>query len=269
MLSQAFFMSGRLNEALNAGAVALAAIAEQSGFDTNVTLGMNANQLLGFDIEHWVKCLRTRILVGLGRFGEAQERLTEVLQTAPKGIAPVVQFIPHAASVEMAWRLGDADLARQHAKKVAELADESAMPYLRVAAMACAGVAKAAAGNFTAAANALREAINFARRARAGLEFEARMLADLADALYRSGDLGAALAATEEAITVARRRTDRIAECHASLVRGITLAVADGGSGDEEAGRLLEHAQQLSSESGAAFYEPRLVELRSHLERPG
>ncbi|MGB6397377.1 MAG: adenylate/guanylate cyclase domain-containing protein [Bradyrhizobium sp.] len=269
MLSQAFFMSGRLNEALNAGAVALAAITEQGGFETNVTLGLNANQILGFDIEHWVKCLRTRILVGLGRFGEANERLAEVLQTAPKGVAPVVQFLPHAASVEMAWRLGDADLARQHAKKVAELADESAMPYLRVAAMACAGLAKSAAGDFAAAANALREAIDFARRARAGLEFEARMLADLADALYRSGDPGAALAATEEAIAVARRRTDRIAECHASLVRGIILAVDDGGSGDGEAKRLLAQAEQLLGESGAAFYEPRLIQLRSRLERPG
>jgi class 3 adenylate cyclase/tetratricopeptide (TPR) repeat protein len=269
MLSQAFFMSGRLNEALNAGAVALAAIAEQSGFDTNVTLGMNANQLLGFDIEHWVKCLRTRILVGLGRFGEAQERLTEVLQTAPKGVAPVVQFIPHAAAVEMACRLGDVDLARRHAAKVTELADESAMPYLRVAAMACAGLAKATAGDFIAAATTLREAIDFARRARAGLEFEARMLADLADALYRSGDFGAALKMSEEAISVARRRTDRMAEYHAALVRGITLAVADGGSGDAEADQLLEHAQQLLGVSGAAFYEPRLAQLRSHLERPG
>jgi class 3 adenylate cyclase/tetratricopeptide (TPR) repeat protein len=263
MLSQAFFMSGRLNEALNAGAVALAAITEQGGFETNVTLGLNANQILGFDIEHWVKCLRTRILVGLGRFGEAKERLAEVLQTAPKGVVPVVRFIPHAASVEMAWRLGDADLAHQHAKKVAELADESAMPYLRVAAMACAGLAKATAGDFTVAANDLREAIDFARRARAGLEFEARMLADSADALYCSGDIGAALEVSEEAITVARRRTDRIAECHASLIRG--LAVADGGSDDGEANRLLEHAEQLLSVSGAAFYAPRLAQLRSHL----
>ena len=53
MLSQAFFMAGRLNEALDTGAVALAAIAEQGGFETNVTLGLNANQILGFDVEHW------------------------------------------------------------------------------------------------------------------------------------------------------------------------------------------------------------------------
>src|SRR5579871_510077 len=65
MLSQAFFMSGRLNEALDAGDVALTTIAEQSGFHGNVTLGLNPNQILGFDVEHWIKCLRTRILVSL------------------------------------------------------------------------------------------------------------------------------------------------------------------------------------------------------------
>ncbi len=39
MLSQALFMAGRLNEALEAGAVALSAITEQGGFDSSVILG--------------------------------------------------------------------------------------------------------------------------------------------------------------------------------------------------------------------------------------
>jgi len=145
------------------------------------------------------------------------------------------------------------------------LAEQSAMPYIRVAAMACAGLAKGTAGDFAAGARGLREAIDFARHARAGLEFEARMLADFADVLYRAGDLDAALEASEEAITVAKRRTDRVAECHASLVRGMTLAVAGGD--DVEANRLLEHAEQLLSVSGAGFFKPRLVQLRSDLER--
>ena len=269
MLSHAFFLAGRLNEALNSGAVALAAIAEQGGFETNVTLGLNANQILGFDIEHWIRCQRTRILVRLGRFDEAKERLADVLQTVPEGVAPVVQFIPHQALVEMAWRLGEPDLAHRHAAIVTELAEQSAMPYLHVAAMACAGLAKCTAGDFIAGGHDLREAIDFARHARAGLESEARMLADLADALYRAGDLDAALKVTEEAITVAGRRTDRVGECHASLVRGMVLAVAGGGREDVEANRLLEHADQLLSLSGAGFFQPHLVQLRSRLERHG
>ncbi len=177
MLSQAYFMSGRLNEALDAGDVALAAITEQGGFDKNVTLGLNPNEIMGFDVEHWVKCLKVRILVRLGRFGEAEQRLEGVLQAVPERGAAVVQFIPHFASVEMAWGLGKPELARPHAAKVAELADLSGMPYLRVAAMVCAALANATAGEFNEAASEFREAIAFARRARAGLEFEGRSIA--------------------------------------------------------------------------------------------
>jgi adenylate cyclase len=269
MLSQAFFMSGRLHEALNAGEVALAAISEQGGFDSNVTLGLNPNQILGFDVEHWIKCLRTRILVRLGRFREAEQRLAEVLQSVPERVVSVVQFIPHFASVEMAWGVGNPGLAQPHAAKVAELAEQSGTPYLRVAAIASAGLAKATAGEFAAGAHQLREAIDFARGARAGLEFEARMLADLADALYRAGDLNAALEAADEAVAVARRRTDRIAELHGTLLRGLILAAAGDAQNDEEVGELITCAEGLLHVSGAAFFEPRLAQLRSCLERRG
>ena len=179
----------------------------------------------------------------------------------------MVQFIPHFASVEMAWGVGKPELAGPHAAKVAELAEQSGMPYLRVAATACAGLAKAISGQFAAGAHQLREAIDFARSARAGLEFEARMLADLADALYRAGDLDAALQAADEAIAVARRRTDRIAELHATLLRGLILASAHDVQNDEEVSLLVKNAEGLLDVSGAAFFEPRLVQLRSYLER--
>jgi len=140
---------------------------------------------------------------------------------------------------------------------------------LRVAAIASAGLARATAGEFAAAAELLREAIDFARSARAGLEFEARMLADLADALYRAGDLDAASVAVDEAVAVARRRTDRIAELHATLLRGLVLADAGDAKNDKEVGELISHAEELLNVSGAAIFEPRLKQLRSRLERSG
>jgi adenylate cyclase len=140
---------------------------------------------------------------------------------------------------------------------------------LRVAASASAGLAKAAAGEFAAGAALLSEAIDFARSARAGLEFEARMLADLADARYRAGDRDAASAAADEAVAVARRRTDRIAELHATLLRGLVLADADDAENDKEVGELILRAEELLNVSGAAFFEPRLTQLRSRLEQRG
>jgi len=267
MLSQAFFMSGRLKEALDAGEVALAAIAEQGSFDSSVTLGLSPNQILGFDVEYWVKCLRVRTLVWLGQFDEAEQRLAEVLQSVPERVAAIVQFMPHFASVELAWARGNPELAQAQAAKVAELAEQSTMPYLRVAALTCAGLAKGTAGDFAGAAREMREAIDFGRQTRARLEYEGRMLADLAEMLYRGGNLTAALEASEEALTVTRRRTDRIGECQASLIRGMVL-VAGGNSG-EEAGRLLDRAEELLSVSGAAFFQPNFAELQSQLERRG
>src|SRR6266480_1961635 len=96
-----------------------------------------------------------------------------------------------------------------------------------------------------------------------------RMPPDFADALYSAGDLGGALEAADEAITVARRRTDRIAELHATLLRGLALAADGDAQNDEEVGELIKHAEGLLDVSGAAFFEPRLVQLRSHLERRG
>ena len=268
ILSQALFMAGRLNEALDAGNVALSAITEQGGFESSIILGLNANQLLGFDVAYWIKCFRTRILVRLGRFREAEEWLADVLQNRPENAAPVVQFIAHQSSVEMAWGTGNPDLAQRHAAKVAELAEQSAMPYLRVRAMACAGLAKATAADFLAGARDLRAAIDFGRGAKAGIEYEGRMLADFADVLYRAGDRDAALEVAKEADAVARRRTDRVAECHAALMLATILA-ATGGNEDAEARRLLARADQLLSISGAAFFAPQLSRLRLHLERNG
>ena len=57
-------------------------------------------------------------------------------------------------------------------------------------------------------------------------------------------------------IAVARRRTDRVSELHATLIQGLILSVAGGGTDDVEAARMLDQAEQLSIVSGAAFFNP-------------
>ena len=93
------------------------------------------------------------------------------------------------------------------------------------------------------------------------------MLADTTDILYRAGDFPAALEASVEAIAVARRRTDRIAELHATMLRGLVLSAVDTSQHFKEVGELIKHAETLFEVSGAAFFEPRLAHLRSQLER--
>jgi class 3 adenylate cyclase/tetratricopeptide (TPR) repeat protein len=266
MLSQAFFMSGRLNEALNAGETARAAIARQGGFDSNVTLGLNPNQILGFDVEYWIKCLKARILVQFGRFAEAGAQLSELLQVGALQMAPVVRFIPHFASVELAWALGDGDLLRHHTAEVTKIAEQSGMPYIRVFALFCSGLADAVAGDLATAIDKAHDTIDFARQAKAGLEFEARMLAGYADLLYRAGRLDEALDVTQQAIEVGRRRTDRIAELQGALLRGLIRMSHSDLRDDREARELLAQSEGLLAISAAGLYQSLLMELRSSLE---
>ncbi|WP_315716691.1 MULTISPECIES: AAA family ATPase [unclassified Bradyrhizobium] len=266
MLAQALLLSGRARDALAAANTAQATIANQGGFDSSVTLGLTPNQILGFDVEYWIKCLRTRILVQLGCFAELEIQLFELLNTPPEQLAPVVRFIPHFAAVEFARWQGRAEAAALHSAELLQIAEASGMPYIRVQALAGAGLARAAAGDFTHAAYDLREAIEYSRRARAGLEFEARMMSDLADVLYRAGDLRSALDVAEEASVIARRRTDRIGELHAVLLRCLISSSDSDFRNDAEAVGSLLDAERLLEVSGAEVYKPMLIACRSSLE---
>jgi adenylate cyclase len=264
MLAQAYTLSGRMNEALAAAETAIAAMAGQAGFDSQVTLGLNPNQILGFDVGYWVKCLRARALLHLGHHQEGRKELDDLVRHAPLETVPVVRFIPHFLLVELAWGQGDVELAREHAGKVAEVADLSGMPYIRVQALASASLVDMLAGRFAEAALGMLKAVEFAHSARVGLELEGRMVAAYADALYRGRELGAAIDASKQAIAVAKRKTDRIAECYATIVLGLALVAISGDKA--EAAALLDRAQELQSVSGAFYLQPLVALLRLHLE---
>ena len=259
MLSQAYHLAGLLPQALAANDHALAEAARQHGLDGDVVSGLSINQILGFDVEHWIKCLRVRILVRLGQFTAAEPWLAETLAVDPAHISHVVQFIPHAACVEMAWWRHDPTMARQEAMQVAKYADQAGAPYLRVAASHCQGLANSSAGDYAGAIRHFQEALNVARTARVGLEFEARMLAEQADSHARAGQPDLAADVARDAIAVARRRADRAAECHALIV----LAACD--PGDAEAPAWLQQAEALLAITGAAPFRSLLERSRGEV----
>ena len=261
MLSQAYALAGLLKEALAANEAALAAIGERRTMDAHVILGLSVAQLLGFDVEHWIKGTRARILVGLGRFEEAEHWIESLLRIAPDRLDPAItQFIPHVALVEIAsWR-GDPAAAKSSAERVNAYAEQTAIPYLRVAALGCMGLAKSTSCDFTGAGRDFRNAIDFSRHAKVGLEYEPRLLACLAESLYRAGDEISAANVAREAIEIARRRTHRIAECHAVITRAAALTAIGG---DEDPRELLDRAEQLIAVTGAAVLEPMLGNAKS------
>src|SRR5262249_22261887 len=139
------------------------------------------HQFLGYSVEHWLMTLRGRILLRLGRFDEAHKCLSALVDIEASLADPTVQFLPHYGYVDLAWSLGDAQLAQKHAARVAEIAGKQGSPYLRVFELAATGIAESVNQDFAAALRSFRESLSFSRKAKATIEYEPELLASIAD----------------------------------------------------------------------------------------
>jgi predicted ATPase/class 3 adenylate cyclase len=251
ILCHALRLSGRMAEALQMNIEATDRAHEIVKFD---------RQTLGFDIEVWLTAMRGQTLVILGRGDEARPFLDRVLQKAEGDVDAIHYVIPSLAYVDMAWANRDPQMALEHAHRAFSLAAKSGNPYLRVYAQACRGLAHAVAGNLCTAIEDLTSALRFARSRKAGLENEARILADLADVHRLNGDATVALKTADEAIAVAMARHARVPECLARIVRAEILLgpqTTDQKAGWEE----LARAKELMNETGAQIFRPIIAAL--------
>jgi adenylate cyclase len=249
VLCHALRLSGRMTEALQMNIEALDRAHEIVKFD---------RQMLGFDVEIWLTVMRGQTLVALGRGDEARPFLDHVLEKAEADIDVVNHVAPSLAYVDMAWANRDPQMALEHAHRAFSLAVQSDNPYLRVYAQACRGLAYSIAGNFRAAIEDLAGALRFARSRKAGLENEARILADLADAHRLNGDAATALDIVDESIAIAMARHARVPECLARIVRAEIL-LGSKATDQEVVAEELARASKLMHETGAFIYGP-LVE---------
>ena len=197
----------------------------------------------------------------LGRFAEADESLARVFQTIPANIEPLHQGIPHFCAVELAWFRDDPNSAMWHANEVARYGSQAANPYWSALTSFCYGQAASTGGDFEKADGFFREALKTARESRAGLEFEARILATRADNLNRAGDPRLAGQVAAEAISVARRKADRLAECLASLVAARVCLSQAGSRRPPMARTLLDRAKTLVDLTGAVVFRPMMARI--------
>jgi len=253
MLSQALRLAGHLEEALQVNIEATGQVHEISEVD---------RQLFNFDVERWLTIMRGQILVLLGRFDEARPYLDRVLQ-AEIDSRDITLHLPSVTYVDLAWGEDNPALADFHAERAMEMAVDGASPYVRVNALTCRGVSHMISGRYAAAVDDLEKALAFARFRKAGLESEARILADLANAYRLKGDLQHAGRAAIEAIEVATARANRIPECVARIVHAEVLLQNNEG---ERAVSELGRARALLEETEARLYEPLIGELSSRIE---
>ena len=246
ILCHALRTSGRMSDALAMNTEAMDRAHEIVKFD---------RQTLGFDIEVWLRAMRGQTLAVLGRTDEARPFLNRVLELEEGHVDAIHHVIPSLAYVDIAWAEGNPVLAQTHAERAFSLAVKSGNPYLRVYAQACRGLAHIIAGQLGNAIEDLSNALRFARSRKAGLENEARILADLANAYRLSGDVVSALATADEAIGVATARHARFPECLARIVRADILS--ESKAGDQRAAAVDERsrAEALMRETGALIFE--------------
>jgi class 3 adenylate cyclase len=263
LLSQANMLAGFVGHALSANSAALDLIDREGRGAAGVVLGLTAGQMVGFDVPYWMKCLQVRQLVMLGRFSDADERLARLFQAEQANADPLHQGIPHWYAAELAWFRNDKLAATRHANQVARFATQVASPYWSLVSSFCRGVAASTAEDFMEADAFFQQALDASRHGRAGLELEARILAFQADNLMHAGDPRRAGEVATEAIGVARRKADRLAECHASLVAAAVCLTCSSSEHTREAGGLLNRANVLIDETGAKAYEAILLRIRA------
>jgi tetratricopeptide (TPR) repeat protein len=213
-------------------------------------------EMLGFDVEIWLAAMRGHTLVTLGRGDEARPFLDRILQMDDSHVDAIHYVIPSLAYVDQAWIEGNAALAQEHAGRAYSLAAKSGNPYLKVYSQACRGLSYIIAGRFVSAIEDLSDALTFARSRKAGLENEARILADLANAYWQNGETASAFSTVEEAIEVATERHTRVPECFARIVYA-DLLIRTGTTEQKLTGGLeLDRARVLMIETGALIFEP-------------
>jgi adenylate cyclase len=253
-LSHALRLAGWLSAALNANIAATERIHDMAPTE-------RAN--IGFDVEQWLIVMRGQILVYLGRFNEARPYLDRCLQL-DSDRTDLTHHLASVAYADLACAQGDVGLAEQHAARAMAIARQSGSPYVTVHAKVCQGLAHTVARRYELAVKEFKDALCFARKRNAGLEIEARLLADQSNAQRLSGDLAAAWDLASEALLIARRRAARLAACFAHIVRAeVAIARGDDGTGAaEEAGR----AQALMEATGAIIYRPHLTRVKRQLQ---
>jgi tetratricopeptide (TPR) repeat protein len=191
----------------------------------------------------------------LNRLEEARPFLDRVLHLDSSQVDHVHHVMPSMAYVDIAWVQGNIGLAQEHADRAFSIAMRSGNPYLRVYAQACRGFSHIIAGRLDSAVEDLSDALSFARSRKAGLENEARILADLANAHRLKGDSETALSTVDQAIAVATERHARIPECLARIIRADLLLRSASDDRKAEGKQELERATALMQEAGAMLFE--------------
>jgi adenylate cyclase len=257
----ALWSGGCLRESLQTDEQGLALTSEDFG------LGAGA---LGFSPYIFFVGVRGLPLAEMGRFAETAASLDRAAQLARQhGEVEILGWV-HASYVHLAWLSGqEPQGALGHARHAVEIAEKIGSPLSCAIAYLWLGQAYVMTKDWGQAAGALEQGLRIASEARAGLVYEAVMLALLARAYLELGENRRARGTVDEAIAVARRHGTRFWECVAHITRAHVLLRTEGAQASSEIEAALREAQALVEETGGRSQEPFIHEARAELARLG
>jgi predicted ATPase/class 3 adenylate cyclase len=212
----------------------------------------------------WEWALRTRgdARSYLGRYREAERDLGETIQS---GTTYNVSYA-HMYSVGLAELTGDVEIARPHALRGLEIAQQLGNSIFIAHAYAYLGIAHLLCAEWREAADSLERSLALARERRTGLQREAWSCAFLAEAYLGLGDREQARAVAETGIRAGRDAGTKLWEARAHLAVARILLQTEAPEPDR-ADEALRRAEELIAETGGRAYQPFVHEERANLAR--
>ena len=226
-------------------------------------LGLTVGQMVGFDVRYWMKCLQVKSLVMLGRFSEADERLARLFQAEQADAEPLHQGIPHFFAVELAWFRNDTLAATRHANQLRAWPPRRKTrtgSWSRVTARVWQPRPRETSWRPTDFSDRRWMRPAAARRDWSSRPeyWHSKPTIECAPAIRN-----APVRLPRRRLAWRRRKADRLAECHASLVAAEACLARSGPQDAREALSLLDRANALVDETGAKAYEPMMLRVRT------
>ena len=203
------------------------------------------------------------MLAWMGRLPEAEQNLREALAFAEREDRAASWM--HTNLVDLGWFSGVNDGAMAHARKAFVRAESFGSPFFKALALRALGRAHNLAGEFAQAIPHLEEARPMVAPGAFAHQFEANLLATLADAYAGAGHFGDALDAASAAIASAQRSQSRVWELAAWMS---LLALPPDSAARSRSQEGLERCLELITSSGVTGFAPMLDEARAHWAAP-
>jgi class 3 adenylate cyclase/tetratricopeptide (TPR) repeat protein len=250
--------AGRVRDGLALSTDALAWVPADRSIGSNI-FGLSPAILVRF--------LHAAFLRESGRLDDARATLDETEREVQATDEGELRCLVAVGRVDIAWVRRDADAAVEHAAAAHAAAEAVDSDLARGMAESCRALVHLLRREWPEAERMLEASLARLHSTRSSLSDEPYRLIGLSMVAEGLGDLARALRHADEAIEVARRRGNAVAEVRASLQRGQVLLAARGAAALLDVETELDAAATQARAIGCRLVEPELCAARARVAR--